>query len=186
MTKIFNENVNYEKQNFVGNKILEIENYIQDEIDAQIDEYNTFRSIEDHFDTMIIDVDDFNFELSCELKKRLRQLTGVKHHIDKNENSAKIKKYENWIKILEQIDGFITSRELNVLNQCISGYAAECYPNERSREIEKNLYYLQNIWSDTNRVDLLEFDYKINYIDEMLLFELTEILIELDSLFYCQ
>lgn len=185
MTKKINKRVNKEKQNTVDKINSEIENYVQDQIDSQFDEYNTLNTIEDHLNTMIIDVDGLHFELSCELKKRLRQLYDCDLHSDKDDKSAKIKKYKNWIKILEQIDGIITSRDLNVLNNCISGYAAECYPNERYWEIKRNLNYMLNEWSDINRIDILEFDYKLNYIDEMLLFELTEILLEFESIFLC-
>ena len=185
MTNKINVRFNDEKQNFVDNRIPEIENYIQDEIDAQIDEYNTLNTIEDHFNTMIIDVDDFNFELSCELKKRLRQLYGCELHSDKSENSAKIRKYENWIKILKQIDGFITSWELVVLDKCISGYAAECSANGRISEIKRNIFYGLYCYSEFSYLDLMKLLYKIDLIDENILFDITEVLLELENHFYC-
>ena len=166
------------------NTSLEIENYIQDEIDAQIAEYDTLNSLEDIYTSLIIDVDDFNFELACELKKRLIQLNYGAHHSDKSDNSATLHKYEYWIRILKQIDGFITSQELDVLDKCISTYASVCScPYERRKEIFRSIF-LFNGWSGINHINLLEFESKISQIDVQILFELTEILLEFEYHFY--
>ncbi len=170
---------------YCESKNNEMENYTQDEIDAQIDECNTLNSLEDIYESLIINVDDFNSELVCELKKRIRQSNFKEQQHDNREGSAKLQKYKYWINILNQIDGFITPRELNVLDKCISGYAAECGPYERNKEIRRNIFLLLNGCSEINRVDLLELAYKINHIDVAILFELTEILLELDNLFFC-
>ncbi len=164
------------------NNSLEIENYIQDEIDAQIAEYDTLNSLEDIYTSVIIDVDDFNFELACELKQRLKQSNNGTYHSNKSDNTVAASKYEFWIRILKQIDGFITSEELDVLDKCIGTYASVCTsPYERRKEISRNMYYLSS-WFE---IDLLEFDSKIYRIDVQILYELTEILLELENLFYC-
>jgi len=186
MTNRINAGFNDEKQNFVENRIPEIENYIQDEIDALIDEYDTLNTIEDHFNTMIIDVDDFNFELSCELKKRLRILKSGGNQTENSGNSAITQKYEYWIRLLSQIDDFITSRELDLLDKCISTYASVCScPYERKNEIERAIFFLLQGRSEINYIELMELHYKIDIIDEYILFELTEILLDLGYLFYC-
>jgi hypothetical protein len=154
------------------------EDYIQHEIDAQIEEYYTLTSLEDLFPFVIIDVNDFTFELVFELKNRLDQAKTESHQ---SNNSATIQKYENWISILKYIDGFITPQELDVLDKCISTYASVCYPYERRKEIRRNLWY-QNSCFD---IDLLEFESKIYRIDVQILYELTEILLELGNLFFC-
>ncbi len=154
------------------------EDYIQHEIDAQIEEYYTLTSLEDLFPFVIIDVNDFTFELVCELKNRLDQAKTDSHQSD---NSSTIQKYENWISILNYIDGFITPHELDVLDKCISTYASVCYPHERRKEIIRNMCYL-NSWFE---IDLLEFESKIYRIDVQILYDLTEILLELENLFFC-
>jgi len=188
-TKPMTNNINkkVKKGNHIhdDNNIPEIENYIQDEIDAQIDEFNTLSTLDDIYESRIIDLDDLYFELSCELEKRIRQLKCEEHQCDKNKNIAIGHKYENWIHILEQSESYISSRELDVLDKCISGYASECGPWERRKELRRNIFRLLNSSSEINRISLLELDYKINHIDEQTLFELTEILLELDNLFYC-
>jgi len=167
-------------------KSINPDDFHQDEIDAQIEEYDTLNSLEDIYPCIVIDVDDFIFELVCELKKRLDQSKTGSHQSDKRDNSATLQKYENWINILNDIDGFMTPQELDVLDKCISTYASVCScPYERSKEIKRNIYFLLNDWSEINHVDLLELDHKINHIDVLILFELTEILLELENIFYC-
>lgn len=164
-----------------GNRSRENEIYIQDEIDAQIAEYDTLNSLEDIYPCVIIDVDDFIFELVCELKKRLVQTKIGSHQSDKSDNSVTAHKYEYWIRILKQIDGFITSKELDVLDKCIGTYASVCSPYERRKEISRNLCYQISLIE----IDLLEFESKIYQIDVLILYELTEILLELENLFFC-
>lgn len=154
------------------------EDYIQHEIDVQIEEYYRLTSLEDLFPFVIIDVYDFTFELVFELKKRLDQAKTGSHQTD---NSTTVQKYENWISILKYIDGFMTPQELDVLNKCISTYASVCGPYERRKEISRNMCY-QNSCFD---IDLLEFESKVYRIDVQILYELTEILLELETLFFC-
>jgi len=158
-----------------------------DELDRQVNEpwiewYDSLLTLEDNYPCAVIDVDDFIFELVCELKKRHVQAKTGANQSDKRDNSATILKYENWISILNYIDGFLTSQEIDVLDKCISGYASVCTcPYERRKEIRRNLWY-QNSCFD---IDLLEFESKIYRIDVQVLFELAEILLELENLFYC-
>jgi hypothetical protein len=125
-----------------------------------------------------IEVDYFTSGLIFELEKRLDQAKTWK---PQSNNPAIAQKYENWISILNYIDGFITPQELDVLAECISTYASMCGPYERRKEILRNMCY-QNSFFD---IDLLGLESKICRIDVQVLYELTEILLELENCFFC-
>jgi len=157
-----------------------------DELDRQenepwIEYFDSLHILEDNYPCKEIDVDDFIFELASELKKRLAQAKAEINQSSERNYSVTIQKYENWISILNHLDGFITPQELVFLEKCISGYDSECGPYERRKEIRRNMWFV-NSWFDIN---LLEFESKIYKIDLKDLFELTEILLEFESQFYC-
>jgi hypothetical protein len=154
-----------------------IDNLEESFIEPRIEWYESL-TLEDNF-CEEIEVDYFTTGLIFELEKRLDQAKTWK---PQSKNPAIAQKYKYWLRILKYIDGFITPQELDVLAECISTYASECTcPNERRKEIWRNMCYLHS-WFD---IDLLEFESKIFRIDVQILYELTEILLELESLFYC-
>ena len=201
-TTFFDENVYWYPRHWYGNRVYTyltdyeqyeldcgydtiqgefVDELIRQENEPWIELYESLDNLEDIYPCKVIDVDDFTFELISELKSRIDQLRTQSHQNDNRDNSATTLKYENWISILKYIDGVITPQELDVLAECISTYASVCGPYERRKEISRNMCY-QNSWFD---IDLLEFESKIYRIDVQILFELTEILLELDNCFFC-
>jgi hypothetical protein len=139
--------------------------------------YESLNTLEDNYHCAVIDIDDFIVELVCELKIRLDKIETGPH---RGYNEAIVQKYEYWISILNYIDGFITPQELEVLTECMTTYGSVCDPYERRKEIGRNLLHQISCFD----IDMLEFESKIYRIDVQILYELTEILLELANQFY--
>lgn len=155
-----------------------IDNLEESYVVPWIDLYESLDNLEDIYPCKVIDVDDFTFELVSELKYRIDQAKTQSH---KNDNAEIAQKYENWISILNYIDGYITPQELDVLAECRSTYTSAGFPYHCRNEIWRNLWY-QISWFE---IDLLAFESKIYRIDVQILYELNEILLELADKFYC-
>jgi hypothetical protein len=160
------------------------ENYAQNEFDAQIDEYDTLIHFEDIFSDYTFTADYLTFELHYELEQRIKQF-------NLSPNSPNGLKYYAihylifWQKILENLRGLLTGRQLLALNGCIGLWASESScPYERRDEIFKVLY-LSKDWFKLNHLNRDNFLDKIKQIDPLILFELAEILINSKVIYDC-
>jgi hypothetical protein len=159
-------------------------NYIPDDSDAQIFEFDTMLEIDDLFSDYIFGADDLNFELQYELGKQIEQIRSAPVCSD-NDNYQKIHLLELRQNILEYIRDVLSSKELFILDRCVSTYASVCScPYERLKEIRINIYHLQD-WFKSIQINSEEFENKICQIDPLILHELTEIMINSEIIYHC-
>jgi hypothetical protein len=173
-----------EVKNYRDNKISVTENYTQNEFDDDFNEYDTFRNIKDLSYDYLICVDDLSVELNSELENQINQIK-VNPDSTKEDYYYKFHLLHFWKLILEEIRGFLSSRQLFALNHCIGTYASCCAtPSERRKEIRRNIYILKD-WFEENLMNMEELEGKIYQIDPLIFFELTEILINSNVIQYC-
>jgi hypothetical protein len=167
------------------NEISEVENYTPNEFDVQINEYDTLTYFEElsSFD-YTFPVEDLSFELHYELTQKIKQIRSCANS-PTQETFYAVHLLESWQNILEDLRGFFTSQHLYALDYCIGTYASVCTsPYERRKEIRRNLYYLKNRL-EADLINCDELEYIIGGIDPLILYELTEIILNSDIIHHC-
>jgi hypothetical protein len=160
------------------------DNYIPDEHDIQIWENDTFQEFEYLPEGYSYHVEDLRFELKYELEKQLNKLLYFPTNVD-HPDYHKFNLLQFWLFILCRVSEDLNSKELFAINYCISTYASVCDPWERRKEIRRNIFGLKD-WFEENNLNADELERKIFEIDQLIFYELTEILLQSKVIHYCR
>ncbi len=149
--------------------------YVPDDSHKYIEEANPFMTLENFPDEFYFSSESLFAELIKELEV---QISGISRYNKSNPYNVleELTRYLNLINLLKKMGGLFSDRELLALHFCISTYASECGSNERKKEIRRTMFLIREELR-SHEIDFERFSNKVDALDNLELFELTEVLI---------